>query len=173
MLVRELNDLGDCEPCPFLNEFCPGGFTVDGRGEPMEPPCVNWKDLDADLEDLYVEASRRRANYEKNLLLQWRKEEEKKAKDALAAERRRASKRHVFAETQEIKRLRDILRTNINSFEFARSFREAMSFANTLRSESVEMVDPFAEENEELRRRIAELEEIKKQKQKEFRKTYK
>lgn len=37
-------DIHDCDECPLLQHDCSGGWTSDGGGRPIEPPCTSWDD---------------------------------------------------------------------------------------------------------------------------------
>lgn len=37
-------DIHDCNDCPIYKEECSGGWTSDGGGQPIEPPCCSWND---------------------------------------------------------------------------------------------------------------------------------
>ncbi len=39
-------DIDDCSKCPLYESECPGGWTSDGAGNPIEPPCTSWNDDD-------------------------------------------------------------------------------------------------------------------------------
>ena len=46
-------DINDCDECPLFMNDCRGGFTSDGSGEPIEPPCFNWDDETLVTEHMY------------------------------------------------------------------------------------------------------------------------
>ena len=35
-------DIDDCSVCPLYKYDCAGGWTSDGGGSPIEPPCCSW-----------------------------------------------------------------------------------------------------------------------------------
>jgi hypothetical protein len=37
-------DIHDCDECPLYKKDCIGGWTSDGCGNPIEPPCTSWND---------------------------------------------------------------------------------------------------------------------------------
>lgn len=37
-------DISDCNSCPLYRVDCVGGWTSDGSGNPVEPPCCSWDD---------------------------------------------------------------------------------------------------------------------------------
>lgn len=39
-------DIDDCSNCPLYKSECLGGWTSDGAGNPIEPPCTSWNDDD-------------------------------------------------------------------------------------------------------------------------------
>ena len=46
-------NIHECSECPLYGYDCKGGWTSDGRGNPIEPPCVNWDDEDEIYEGMY------------------------------------------------------------------------------------------------------------------------
>ena len=49
-------DINSCEECPLYKSECPGGWTSDPGGTPIEPPCCNWND-DDEIYDGMIEAA--------------------------------------------------------------------------------------------------------------------
>jgi hypothetical protein len=48
-------DIHDCDECPLYEHDCKGGFTSDGNGNPIEPPCCSWNDDTVIYEGMYGE----------------------------------------------------------------------------------------------------------------------
>lgn len=73
-------DIHDCESCPLYKHDCKGGWTSDGNGNPVEPPCTSWNDDDEIYEGMYednvYEPSERELKWEQEELA--RKEQEQK-----------------------------------------------------------------------------------------------
>lgn len=178
MLYGEFIKSGlECEDCPLNDgECCPGGYTSNGRGEPIEPPCCMFDD-DTDMEewlDGYYERQSRREDAEDRRM---RAQKEKEAKNKITQERRRRSKLHVLSETQEIKRLQKRIAANNSAMRLADSLAFAFNATNEMfgyseRYNAEKAMRPAEIENKELQQRIDELSAIKKQKLKEFRKQY-
>jgi len=45
-LIKKASEIEECEDCPLYKKDCPGGWTSDGTGQPIEPPCTSWNDDD-------------------------------------------------------------------------------------------------------------------------------
>lgn len=67
-------DIDDCSKCPLYKSECPGGWTSNGAGNPIEPPCTSWSDddeiWDGMLESQYIkweESEERRRKYERSM----------------------------------------------------------------------------------------------------------
>lgn len=67
-------DIDDCSKCPLYESECPGGWTSDGAGNPIEPPCTSWNDddeiWDGMVESQYIkweEAEERKRKYERSM----------------------------------------------------------------------------------------------------------
>mgnify|MGYP000954050537 CR=1 FL=1 len=75
-------DIHDCESCPLYKYDCIGGWTSDGNGNPVEPPCTSWDDDDEIYEGMYedrvYEPSEQELRWEREELAQ--KEQERKKK---------------------------------------------------------------------------------------------
>lgn len=80
-------DIDDCSNCPLYKHDCVGGWTSDGGGNPIEPPCTSWNDDDEIYEGMYdnytYEPSERELKWEEERLEQLEKERkaEKEAED--------------------------------------------------------------------------------------------
>jgi hypothetical protein len=46
-------DINDCVECPLYKKDCKGGWTSDGKGAPVEPPCMSWDDDKLVYEGMY------------------------------------------------------------------------------------------------------------------------
>lgn len=46
-------DITGCDNCPIYKNDCKGGWTSNGRGTPIEPPCTSWNDEDDIYEGMY------------------------------------------------------------------------------------------------------------------------
>ena len=46
-------DISGCDDCPLYGVDCKGGWTSDGMGNPIEPPCGMWDDEDEITEGMY------------------------------------------------------------------------------------------------------------------------
>jgi hypothetical protein len=46
-------DINDCVECPLYKKDCKGGRTSDGKGAPVEPPCMSWDDDKLVYEGMY------------------------------------------------------------------------------------------------------------------------
>ena len=46
-------DITCCEECPLYKKDCPGGWTSNGSGNPIEPPCCSWDDDTLVFEGMY------------------------------------------------------------------------------------------------------------------------
>lgn len=51
--VKKASEIEECEYCPLYKNDCPGGWTSDGTGQPVEPPCTSWNDDDEIYEGMY------------------------------------------------------------------------------------------------------------------------
>lgn len=51
--VKKASEIEDCSDCPLYQTDCPGGWTSDGTGQPVEPPCTGWNDDDEIYEGMY------------------------------------------------------------------------------------------------------------------------
>lgn len=51
--VKKASEISDCSECPLYQTDCPGGWTSDGAGRPVEPPCTSWNDDDEIYEGMY------------------------------------------------------------------------------------------------------------------------
>lgn len=75
-------DIDGCESCPLYKHDCIGGWTSDGNGNPIEPPCTSWNDEDEIYEGMYenyaYEPSEQELKWEREELA--RKEKEQKQK---------------------------------------------------------------------------------------------
>jgi hypothetical protein len=45
--------INDCENCPLYKHDCIGGYTSNGNGTPIEPPCCSWNENDEIFEGMY------------------------------------------------------------------------------------------------------------------------
>ena len=55
-------DIEDCENCPLWEKDC-HGYTSDGQGNPVEPPCCSWNDEDEIYERMYDGRGEELADY--------------------------------------------------------------------------------------------------------------
>lgn len=78
-------DVQDCESCPLYKHDCIGGWTSDGNGNPVEPPCTSWNDDDEVYEGMYADSVYEPSEQE----LKWEREE------AERTEQERKKKRKV------------------------------------------------------------------------------
>lgn len=177
MKWSEFSELENCDQCPLKEaEICPGGYTSDYCGEPLEPPCCSFDD-DTDLDEWVARHFEYERRCEEREDKQIREKAARDAKNKRAQELRNQAKRHVWIETHEIKRKRKAIAANEGAMHFTLSFAEAFNFANEAfgYSERVESKtkNPLEIENERLRQEIAELEAVKKRKLKELRESRK
>lgn len=165
-------DLEDCEQCPLNGSFCAGGYTSNGRGEPIEPPCCSFNDND-DLDDLYDKFCESERRYEAAMKAKYKKEQERIKRNEEMTKRRREANWHVRSEVSEIKRLKKRLSSNEAAVRFASSLSEALNFANSIMNSDNSKIenkpDPFEAENNSIKERIRDLEAIKANKLKELR----
>jgi len=91
VLAKEIQD---CESCPLYKHDCKGGWTSDGNGNPVEPPCTSWNDDDEIYEGMYEDNFYEPSEQE----LKWIKEENEK----IEQERKR---KHEIENKEEIKNL--------------------------------------------------------------------
>lgn len=133
----KLSDLEEChtadgKPCPLLDwELCTGGYTVSGRGDPIEPPCCSIADPNkTDLEEYARRLSdmRRREWEEQDRRRQ--QEQEQARKRELAKRRRDYVKCYCIHERAAVKRLKSAIRCQENAISFARSMAEAVKVTN-------------------------------------------
>ena len=171
---KDLEDL--CfENCPLhLEGMCsisnsnPSTYGVD-------PPCA-WLEDDDEVYDWINSKNEQIRILEDMEDTKIRAEKERQVKNKKAAELRQQSASHVYHETYNIKRLRKKIQTNKNIIRFAKTLAEAFSFANSMVYNSE--IKPTKKdyelkleaENTELQKQIDELQVIKTQKLKEYRK---
>ena len=60
-------NIGDCDECPLFKNDCVGGWTSDGGGNPIEPPCTSWDDDTEVFQGMYppYEPSDREIEFER------------------------------------------------------------------------------------------------------------
>lgn len=46
-------DIDDCSVCPLCQKDCKGGWTSNGSGTPIEPPCTSWNGDEEIYEGMY------------------------------------------------------------------------------------------------------------------------
>ena len=74
-------DIDDCLKCPLYESECPGGWTSDGAGNPIEPPCTSWNE-DDEIWDGMLESQR----------IEWEESEERQRKYERSMKAKRAAK---------------------------------------------------------------------------------
>lgn len=66
-------DIDDCSNCPLYKHDCVGGWTSNGNGTPIEPPCCAWNENDEIYEGMYqnniYEPSERELEWEREYVL--------------------------------------------------------------------------------------------------------
>lgn len=169
----KLSEIDNCEDCRLKQEdICHGGWTSDGRGEPVEPPCCTMEE-DTDLDEWVNEYYDRMLSFEIAEEKRIKREKIKQEKKELAKKRRYEAKCEVYQENLEIKMLRKRINKNNNIMSFAKSFEFAINATNEMfgYKERVETKEnPLQSENEKLQQRIDELQLIKKKKLSNLRK---
>ena len=93
--VKKASEIEDCSECPLYQADCPGGWSSDGTGQPIEPPCTSWDDDDEIYEGMYEDYEPSEAELER-----WREETARREKQRKEEEHR-----------QEIDRLRRQVRS--------------------------------------------------------------
>lgn len=169
MTYKDLNE--SCDGCPIGEDgICPGGMACYG-GQPVEPPCTCFEpetDLEEWLGEYYINQQRYDDLEDKNI----RYNTEKVRLNEIKQSRRRESKRHVFSETTQIKRLKKRIQGIDGILRVARAFADATNITNEAfgYEERATVKDtPLEKEKEEIKEKIIKLEQIKKQKLKELR----
>lgn len=169
MLYKDFVAQGlECDSCPLhIEGLCNSGMS-DHNGVHHDPPCVWFKD-DTDLEEEVVRVYERMNKREAYAEKQYDAQQKRHAKNELAKKRRYATSRHVYQETQEIKRLKK----KIGSIYSIYAMGSAFSFANSMMSGNSYKEDTSKRDAEvaEVEEEIARLEQVKKDKLKAFRKT--
>lgn len=51
--VKLAKDIHDCGDCPLYQNDCIGGWTSNGAGTPIEPPCTSWNADEEVYEGMY------------------------------------------------------------------------------------------------------------------------
>lgn len=91
-------DIDDCSKCPLYESECPGGWTSDGSGNPIEPPCTSWND-DDEIWDGMLESQR--IDWEESEERQRKYERSMKAKRAAATRKKYAHLDGKYAKFKE------------------------------------------------------------------------
>ena len=77
-------DIDDCESCPLYKHDCIGGWTSNGNGTPIEPPCCSWNENDEIYEGMYsndiYEPSEQELKWEREYIEQ-KEEEQRKQRE--------------------------------------------------------------------------------------------
>jgi len=169
MLYKELED---CEQCPLYKDLCPGGWTSSPSGNPIEPPCTNWKD-DDDLDELYDNAIASNLAHEEYLERKWAEEEKRKKINEEKAKRSEESRWATRHERNQISKLRKQIRKNNMLLNLSRSFASAFNMTNEMFGHEERIVEkskkPLELENEILQSKIEEVDKIRKEKLKQLR----
>jgi len=154
----------DCDTCPIREaELCYPSMCYD-----TEPPCSFSEYDNIEAQD-YIkecrEAERRREAWEDK---QIKSAKLKAEKNAIANKRRKEAKWHVYKETEEIKRLNKRIDANEKLLSLADSLATAINITNEMfgYSERKQIVpnSQLQTEIDTYRKRIQELESIKKEK---------
>lgn len=167
MLAREIED---CDYCPLIEEgLCTGGFTSDGRGMPMEPPCCSW-DPDEDIDQWIINFYERRRRAEEWADKKYREAQAKKERAAKAAKTRSEVRQYTSKERDELKMVERRLRVLERQIDFARSMAEAFNFADNMMGGKPRYVIPEKESQQiqQLKRMVKEAEARLKAKREEF-----
>ena len=195
-MIRTLKELEECEfenltygelseheldckkHCPFYGDGCSGGMSCHG-GNPVEPMCIIFDD-DTVLIDRFLKYQDNINRMEKQKDMRLKKEKEQKNKNAEIARKRHEYKIRNFHELAEISRLEKYIDSAKRLSQFAKIYSESVNAVNEMfrssgtdcppdikPSKKVEELNPKIVESEN---RIAELKEIIKQKEIEFKK---
>lgn len=77
-LIKKASEIEECEDCPLYKKDCPGGWTSDGTGQPVEPPCTSWNDDDEIYEGMYTDYEPSEAEIRGWREIEARREEQRK-----------------------------------------------------------------------------------------------
>lgn len=91
-------DIDDCSNCPLYESECPGGWTSNGAGNPIEPPCTSWND-DDEIWDGMLE--HQRIEWEEYEERQKKRERSMKAKKAAETRKKYAQLDDKYAKLKE------------------------------------------------------------------------
>jgi len=167
-MLHNGNILEDCDSCPIRKvELCHPSTIYD-----REPPCA-FVDEDIEAEEWIKQEYERIKRYEAAVDKRIKAERERKAKQEAAQKRCKESQWHVHKETEEIKRLKKKIAKNERILSRADSLAFAFNMTNQMfgyeERKQINPNNPLQLEIESCKKRIAEIEAIKKQKLKEFR----
>lgn len=160
-------DIEECEACPLLEEgYCNGGMTSDGRGNPIEPPCVVM-DPDDDTDD-YID----RVDSAEAYLEEVAEREEKKRREKQESSEKAKWLSHMTAyERRMVSKLKKAIAKREAQVSFMKSMAKAFNTTNEMfgYSERVpedfkDNVDPYLDDLKE-RLKVAEEELAKKRKE--------
>lgn len=91
----------ECENCPLYCNDCIGGWTSNGSGTPIEPPCCSWNDDDEIYEEMYSLMPER--DYSEQELKWFEEEQNRKEAERIKAREKadyEEAKRIVYSKTQ-------------------------------------------------------------------------
>jgi len=160
----------ECHDCLICEDgLCPGGYVSDGEGNPIEPPCC-FLDDDVDIEKWVRSQQAYIRQIEDNQHKEYLAEAKKKEKNKITQERRRRSMGHVRAETCAIKQLQKRVQGNEAVMRLAETFQIANSMISGREIEKFTDKQSIEIQNDLIRAKIKEIEAIRKQKLKDFRK---
>lgn len=86
-------DIKECEDCPLLHNDCCGGWTTNGNGTPIEPPCTSWNGDEEIYAGMYEYLAYER-DYSKQEL-KWFAEEQERRKQNKLKQKELAKKRRL------------------------------------------------------------------------------
>ena len=174
MKLRDILD-GDCSNCPILKEgIYKGGWTSDGNGNPIEPPCTGIgeeEELEEWIEHYYDSVRR----HEEFLERKWEEEQKRKRKNEIIRRKRLYSNAYCAAERAEVKLLKKRIRSEEKVLSLADSIVSAFNATNEVFGYSErKRINPIAKaEIENLKNQLKDAENRLKKKRKECRKTEK
>jgi len=170
-----LNDIEDCEECPLLKEeICKGGWTSDGNGNPVEPPCESV-DPDEDLDEWIESYWAKIHDYEEYLDRKYKEEQERQLKNKIAKERRAYSDLYCYKERHEVKRLKKAIKSAEAAISIAETFASAFNITNEMfgYSERKKVNQEAKDHLDNLKEQLNDAEKALKKKRKECKNTQK
>lgn len=173
MTLKEFQEIGDCDVCPFMSEGeCCGGWKSGAGGTPIEPPCCSWPDddPDIDMDDLLSRHQAKKMAYERHLDELYEAEMVRKEKAAKRAETRRAMELYCHVERIKVKALKKQIKGLQKQADMAMCLANAFNFANeAFHYKERYQIDPvFKQRIENLELELKDAESAYKNKRKEF-----